>query len=602
MWDGSTKWAPHEITMNEITPTHNEAAVTFGYVHMAFMIWIYNLRITFPDEEILLAYLDITACFRWPKINPDLIGAFGFVACGFYFLANAMVFGSTTSASSWEPFRRGIQGLATFYFADKTLKLRHKKWLDMVRWSSPPDESVRYVQALPCELNVGIIDDATGEPRRTPHFIYVDDDILADTRSRMPDTLAAGIQAIFDVLGWPMLALRAIALSVKKWKLLEVAHLAVLLGLVFDTRQLEVGITDEYREEVLQLMETTWHDDREAFTVAEIEQLIGKLGRIGQAFRPIYHLMPHLYSSAAYALRDNTSFLVNTSADFRRLLKTAKRRTSDEMTDADMREIRFAIGQMARRQHKCDEKYRMPITLKNELRMIRALLRDVSIKLSTPLAHIVPRKHSIEAACDACKEGGGGWSVDLDYWFHVEFDAEIVRRARLKNNKRGKLISINCLEFFMVIVNLAAAICALAVGVPSNDPNPVLLNWCDNTSACAWVNHHCKTSPIGRRLALIFVGLLLNANLGIQAEYISTHLNFIADEISRAKRSSPTQSFDFSTLLNKFPQLQGRRQFVPSPKLLTLISNVLLNNAYPDPLEIKEWRPETLGSFISSSS
>jgi hypothetical protein len=32
-----------------------------------------------------------------------LTGAFGFMAGGYYNLATAMVFGSTTSASSWEP-------------------------------------------------------------------------------------------------------------------------------------------------------------------------------------------------------------------------------------------------------------------------------------------------------------------------------------------------------------------------------------------------------------------------------------------------------------------------------------------------------------------
>jgi len=105
IWNGTSKRSAHEVAMNDITPTENEAQITFGYVFMAFMIWIYNLRISFPDEEILLAFMDITACFRWPRINPDLVGAFGFLIGAYYFAANAMVFGSVASASSWEPFR-----------------------------------------------------------------------------------------------------------------------------------------------------------------------------------------------------------------------------------------------------------------------------------------------------------------------------------------------------------------------------------------------------------------------------------------------------------------------------------------------------------------
>jgi len=43
--------------------------------------------------------------------------------------------------------------------------------------------------------------DSSGAPKPTPHFIYVDDDLLVDTQSRMHHTLAAGLEAIFDLLG-----------------------------------------------------------------------------------------------------------------------------------------------------------------------------------------------------------------------------------------------------------------------------------------------------------------------------------------------------------------------------------------------------------------
>ena len=80
-------------------------------------------------------------------------------------------------------------------------------------------------------------------------------------------------------------------------------HCIVLLGLVFDTIAMTVGITTEYPQEVIDLMESDWNHERDIFfTVPQIEKLIGKLGRIGQAFWPIYHLMSHIYSSVAYAL------------------------------------------------------------------------------------------------------------------------------------------------------------------------------------------------------------------------------------------------------------------------------------------------------------
>ena len=62
-----------------------------------------------------------------------------------------------------------------------------------------------------------------------------------------------------------------------------------------------VGITPEYRAETVHLLKTTWNKGRESFDVQELEKLVGKLGRIGQAYQPVYHLMPTMYALVAFA-------------------------------------------------------------------------------------------------------------------------------------------------------------------------------------------------------------------------------------------------------------------------------------------------------------
>jgi len=109
IFDASTKGSPHEVVLNEITPTKLEASIDFGLAKMKLLIRIYYLRISYPQMKIFLALADITACFRFPRMHADVTGAFGFMAEELYFLATSMVFGSNTSASSWEPFRRAIQ-------------------------------------------------------------------------------------------------------------------------------------------------------------------------------------------------------------------------------------------------------------------------------------------------------------------------------------------------------------------------------------------------------------------------------------------------------------------------------------------------------------
>ena len=116
--------------MNDITPIHKESPITFGSTKIDHMVRLYNLRITYPQEEIVMAAPDIKACFRFPRMHPDLAGSFSFVVGSIFFLATAMVFGLVVSESSWEPFRRAIMAMTHVYFGKKGLEVTHKNlWL-----------------------------------------------------------------------------------------------------------------------------------------------------------------------------------------------------------------------------------------------------------------------------------------------------------------------------------------------------------------------------------------------------------------------------------------------------------------------------------------
>ncbi len=122
--------------MNQVTPVSCEAPKTFGHVKIQLYIDIYNSQISHPIATILLGMADIKACFCFPQNHPDLTGAFGFMAGGYYNLAMAMVFGSMTSASSWEPFRQAIEALSVVYADRPDLVIKHKYYLDMISWEA----------------------------------------------------------------------------------------------------------------------------------------------------------------------------------------------------------------------------------------------------------------------------------------------------------------------------------------------------------------------------------------------------------------------------------------------------------------------------------
>jgi hypothetical protein len=131
-WDGSTTIKPTNMVMNQVTPVIHEAPITFGHIKLQLYTDIYNTRISHPTLTILLAMADVKACFCFPCIHADLTGVFGFLAWGYYNLAIAMVFGSTASTLSWEPFRHAIQALTVVYAHCCNLIKKHKKIIGMI--------------------------------------------------------------------------------------------------------------------------------------------------------------------------------------------------------------------------------------------------------------------------------------------------------------------------------------------------------------------------------------------------------------------------------------------------------------------------------------
>lgn len=245
--------------------------------------------------------------------------------------------------------------------------------------------------------------------------------------------------------------------------------------------------------------------------------------------------------------------------------------------------------------------------MRQEIEFFREKLHpDSDIRWESPIAHIIPRTPTFVTFGDSCLEGAGGYSTSLGFWWHLPFPEEIQSRTliRKNDNKDGQLISINVLEFVTVIINYCAALHVILTENVTDDRYPVLLNVTDNMSALSWTTGACRKSRIGRLLARFFCSLLINSPLGINSQWISTTMNDIADEISRLKasiyRTDSHSSFDYSTLPQRFPQLSHCRFFQPSPKLISLIWDIVLTERWPCPEEVRTLRQKPLGSLTTS--
>lgn len=585
IFDASTKSHPHEIVLNDMTTTEFEASITFGAAKLKLLQRIYNLRVSYPKRKIYIALADVTACFRFPRVHADLTGAFGFMAEKYYFLATSMVFGSNASASSWEPFRRAIEALIIEYSTRSDLISKHKELLDKLKWEDEDTHIREFVRAIACPLNPGI-QDLEGFLEA---FIYVDD-ILASAISKfnMLRLLAATIEAIFVVCDRAYIEVRQCPLSLEKWDELVVGTTQIVLGLIVDTNKLTVGITPDYRNQVRELLNESWPASRRIFKVADIQKLVGKLARLGEGAPWIYKIMSHMYTSLAFALKQNKELLLTCSPKFREIVRNIERKQFSGNQSEFARELNFTLKTAAKMVNHYKQIYVINETMRAEIDFIRQALReDSGISFEVPIAFIIPRTPSASLFGDSSLRACGGYSTELRVWWYIPFPDKIIHRTLLhmRNNEDENFISINCLEYVTIIINYCAAISAVLKDKNITDPHPVVLCVTDNISAKKWTVHTSKKSIIGRALARFFCGLLIGSDVGINAKWISTSANKIADEISRIKKSTQNPSsfhYDFSKLQQDHVDLKHCCFFQPSQELLFLIWDILLTRKSPD--------------------
>jgi hypothetical protein len=86
-----------------------------------------------------------------------------------------------------------------------------------------------------------------------------------------------------------------------KWLELVCGPKQSMLGPTIDTNRLTIAIPAKYLQEVLDLLNSTWHPNQRCFKVSEAQRLTGKLARLAEGANWVFHLHSHLYLPIAYA-------------------------------------------------------------------------------------------------------------------------------------------------------------------------------------------------------------------------------------------------------------------------------------------------------------
>jgi hypothetical protein len=162
----------------------------------------------------------------------------------------------------------------------------------MLKWEEI-DPSAKLTPAFSCTINCGIIDDA-GNRIDLPACMYINNALmLALDVDHMKMVLAAMIKAIFVVMGEPEVAVGQCPLAMDKWLELVIGPKQTMLGLIINTNRLTIAIPSKYLQEVLDLLNSTWHHNQRCFKVSEAQKLTGKLARLAEGANWVFHLLSH---------------------------------------------------------------------------------------------------------------------------------------------------------------------------------------------------------------------------------------------------------------------------------------------------------------------
>jgi hypothetical protein len=112
--DCSHRVHPESMSINDWTTKLTEPPVYFAGSFLQFLIWVYNLQISYPNRRILLGDDDMTNAFKFIKNNPSVVAMCGFMANGLLGFSTEQCFGACFSPPNFNQGAKGRQEQAGF--------------------------------------------------------------------------------------------------------------------------------------------------------------------------------------------------------------------------------------------------------------------------------------------------------------------------------------------------------------------------------------------------------------------------------------------------------------------------------------------------------
>jgi hypothetical protein len=273
IFDSSFRPAPSSMAINDWVDKANEPAIHFPLSFMKLCIWLYNVRISYPDEEIYLVDDDVSGAFRHAKYHPNLVVLHACILFGFIMFSTGQTFGDAPSPANFEPFARARQQCAMYLWHQKDALRLAAPYLPKIEFQPAPPTALVFVKSTRDSLNQGVFnaDGTRKSPTCDPH---VDDTLCGDVKAFVLLGVSASVLALCLILGYPGPRNR----DSVSWNKFDkfFTHLRKMIGCGVDARRVVLFMLDYKRLQLLGLLET-WLSLTD-FDLLECAEMLGHLG------------------------------------------------------------------------------------------------------------------------------------------------------------------------------------------------------------------------------------------------------------------------------------------------------------------------------------
>ena len=481
--------------------------VFYGKAFTRHLVWLWNLRISRPQSNILGHVDDISAAYHRVLYHPAMGVTFAQVFQEFLMIPCGLIFGARNSPS-WYMLLGELRAslAATGDFGHSTSKLADTLLLedDAIRKHEAP-----ITRAVADATNTGLCHPLTDFSFQS----FVDDTAVAHYPELIRSAVNRSVLSAYVVFGFPNENRRPPPLYPQKWAP-SATTIYRYLGFLIDTRRMVVIWPVEKRQQLARWITEIWlNPTKHSSTPTQASQLIG-LVRHAAKICPLGIL---LANRLQYDLNDLVS-------------------------QAPSNDVKHWWT---------NTQWKISRAIRADLRMLLSLLDDnfYHPAWNRHIGLLIPREPNAVPMSDASYEGIGGFCRSLHFMWRV--DSHTLRGCGwpipFNTGKYDKIdfshnTHINILEFLAIIVNMWMLLKTLGKQPyksrysNADGTQLIALFLADNTTALSWLQHPDRVKRVGNRnLVRFLTSMVLHRDFPLQIS--SLHIpgvqNVEADALSR---------------------------------------------------------------------